>query len=62
MTQGIVNNLAFLVIPLLFVVNAGYGGGFSNVPTLLSKMLMSMATIYKTMVTYSTFWYPAGLI
>ncbi len=35
-TQGIVNNLAFLVIPLLFVVNAGYGGGFSNVPTLLS--------------------------
>lgn len=25
-----------LVIILLFVVNAGYGGGFSNVPTLLS--------------------------
>lgn len=25
-----------LVIVLLFVVNAGYGGGFSNVPTLLS--------------------------
>ena len=35
-TQGIVNNMALLVIPLLFVVNAGYGGGFSNVPTLLS--------------------------
>ena len=25
-----------LVLALLFVVNAGYGGGFSNVPTLLS--------------------------
>lgn len=25
-----------LVLILLFVVNAGYGGGFSNVPTLLS--------------------------
>lgn len=35
-TQGIVNNITFLVVPLLFVVNAGYGGGFSNVPTLLS--------------------------
>lgn len=35
-TQGIVNSYAFLVLPLLFVVNAGYGGGFSNVPTLLS--------------------------
>ena len=36
LTSGISNGLAFLVIPLLFVVNAGYGGGFSNVPTLLS--------------------------
>lgn len=36
LTNGISNGLAFLVIPLLFVVNAGYGGGFSNVPTLLS--------------------------
>ncbi len=40
-TQGIVNrgeNKLFmvLVLVLLFVVNAGYGGGFSNVPTLLS--------------------------
>ena len=35
-TQGIINSYAFLVLPLLFVVNAGYGGGFSNVPTLLS--------------------------
>lgn len=40
-TQGITNmgqNTFFmiLVLILLFVVNAGYGGGFSNVPTLLS--------------------------
>jgi OFA family oxalate/formate antiporter-like MFS transporter len=40
-TQGIVDQgkspiLVALVLILLFVVNAGYGGGFSNVPTLLS--------------------------
>lgn len=40
-TQGIANNngsflLTALVLILLFAVNAGYGGGFSNVPTLLS--------------------------
>lgn len=40
-TQGIVDQgqtkiLAIAVIALVFVVNAGYGGGFSNVPTLLS--------------------------
>ena len=28
--------LAVLVLILIFFVNAGYGGGFSNVPTLLS--------------------------
>ncbi|MBO4980494.1 MAG: OFA family MFS transporter [Lachnospiraceae bacterium] len=36
LTKGIVNQYAVLVIPLLFVINAGYGGGFSNVPALLS--------------------------
>ncbi len=40
-TRGIVNGegnglLIALVLCLIFVVNAGYGGGFSNVPTLLS--------------------------
>ncbi len=40
-TQGIVNGagaiaLAVICIGLLIMVNAGYGGGFSNVPTLLS--------------------------
>ena len=28
--------LIFFVLALIFIVNAGYGGGFSNVPTLLS--------------------------
>ncbi len=40
-TNGISNGadntfLAIVVIALIMVVNAGYGGGFSNVPTLLS--------------------------
>ncbi len=40
-TGGIKNGegntlLTILVLCLIFVVNAGYGGGFSNVPTLLS--------------------------
>jgi len=40
-TNGIKNGegngiLIFFVLGLIFVVNAGYGGGFSNVPTLLS--------------------------
>lgn len=41
LTGGIKNGdgniaLVILVLALIFVVNAGYGGGFSNVPTLLS--------------------------
>lgn len=40
-TNGIKNGdgnmlLTIFVLALIFVVNAGYGGGFSNVPTLLS--------------------------
>ncbi len=40
-TSGIKNGagsmaLAILVLALVYIVNAGYGGGFSNVPTLLS--------------------------
>lgn len=40
-TSGIKNGngntmLTILVLALIFIVNAGYGGGFSNVPTLLS--------------------------
>ena len=36
LTKGITGQIAWIVIPLLFMINAGYGGGFSNVPTLLS--------------------------
>ena len=41
LTNGIINGassilLMVLVLSLVMVVNAGYGGGFSNVPTLLS--------------------------
>ena len=41
LTKGITDRgnstlLVVLVLALLFIVNAGYGGGFSNVPTLLS--------------------------
>jgi OFA family oxalate/formate antiporter-like MFS transporter len=40
-TSGIENGagntvLTILVLLLIMIVNAGYGGGFSNVPTLLS--------------------------
>jgi len=34
--QGNSTLLMIFVLALLFIVNAGYGGGFSNVPTLLS--------------------------
>lgn len=34
--NGIVNKSVILCVALLIIVNAGYGGGFSNVPTLLS--------------------------
>ncbi len=41
LSKGVINGndsiiLAILVLVLVYVVNAGYGGGFSNVPTLLS--------------------------
>ncbi len=41
LTQGIANGygntgLILLVLLMIMIVNAGYGGGFSNVPTLLS--------------------------
>ena len=35
-TGAIGNKIVVLVLLLLFFVNAGYGGGFSNLPTLLS--------------------------
>ncbi|MBQ3785735.1 MAG: OFA family MFS transporter [Lachnospiraceae bacterium] len=35
-TNGIQNQIVVLCVALLIMVNAGYGGGYSNVPTLLS--------------------------
>ncbi len=37
-TGAISNEIAFICIALLIVVNLGYGGGFSNLPTLLSDV------------------------
>ncbi len=37
-TGTISNQIAFICIPLLILVNLGYGGGFSNLPTLLSDV------------------------
>ncbi|MCR5502073.1 MAG: OFA family MFS transporter [Lachnospiraceae bacterium] len=36
LTRGITTPVIWLAVALLIMVNAGYGGGFSNVPTLLS--------------------------
>ena len=59
-TGGIVNSIPFLVIPLLFVVNASYGGGFSNVPTLLSDHF-GMNTISRVHGFVLSAWAFAGL-
>ena len=47
-TDGINNAIVPLVIALLCVINAGYGGGFSNLPTLLSDRfgMKSISTIH----------------
>jgi OFA family oxalate/formate antiporter-like MFS transporter len=37
-TGAITNQIAFVCIALLIIVNLGYGGGFSNLPTLLSDV------------------------
>lgn len=64
-TQGITNRgentlLMILVLILLFVVNAGYGGGFSNVPTLLSDHY-GMGNISAIHGTTLSAWAIAGL-
>ncbi len=35
-TQSVTNSIVVISLLLLFIVNTGYGGGFSNVPSLLS--------------------------
>ena len=46
--DGINNSIAFLIIALLCIVNAGYGGGFSSLPPLLSDRfgLDSISTVH----------------
>ena len=46
--DGINNSIAILIITLLCVVNAGYGGGFSSLPPLLSDRfgLDSISTVH----------------
>ncbi len=48
LTNGINKGIVPLVIILLCVVNAGYGGGFSNLPTLLSDRfgMNSISTVH----------------
>lgn len=47
-TNSITNGITPIVIILLCIVNAGYGGGFSNLPTLLSDRfgMKSISTIH----------------
>ncbi len=59
-TNGIKNSYAIAVIPLLFVVNACYGGGFSNVPTLLSDHF-GMKTISQIHGLVLSAWAFAGI-
>ena len=48
MFDGINNSMAILIIVLLCIVNAGYGGGFSSLPPLLSDRfgLDSISTVH----------------
>ena len=64
-TKGIANGagnvaLIIFVLALIFIVNAGYGGGFSNVPTLLSDHygMGNISVMHRITLTAWTF---AGL-
>ena len=59
-TGSIVNSIVPISILLLFVINAGYGGGFSNIPTLLSDHF-GMKTISAVHGLALSAWAFAGL-
>lgn len=59
-TSGIANGMVVLCVALLIMVNAGYGGGFSNVPTLLSDHF-GMKTISAVHGMCLSAWAMAGL-
>jgi MFS transporter, OFA family, oxalate/formate antiporter len=60
LANGINNAIAPLVIALLCVINAGYGGGFSNLPALLSDRF-GMKTISAIHGLALSAWAFAGL-
>lgn len=59
-TGSLVNSIAPIAVILLFVINAGYGGGFSNIPTLLSDHF-GMKTISAVHGIALSAWAFAGL-
>ena len=60
LTSGIENKIIPIALILLFTVNAGYGGGFSNLPTLLSDHF-GMKTISAVHGIALSAWAIAGL-
>jgi OFA family oxalate/formate antiporter-like MFS transporter len=48
LTNSINNSIVILVIVLMAIINSGYGGGFSNLPTLLSDKfgMSNISTIH----------------
>ena len=59
-TGAISNNITVICIALLIVVNLGYGGGFSNLPTLLSDVY-GMGSISSLHGIALSAWAVAGL-
>ena len=60
LTRGIENKIVVLVVALLFMINAAYGAGFSNLPTLLSDHF-GMRTISTIHGLALSAWAIAGL-
>lgn len=60
-SKGIVNGHTLIIIPLLIVVNTCYGGGFSNVPSLLSDHF-GMESISQVHGLVLSAWGFAGLV
>ena len=60
LTGAIQNEIAWICIILLIVVNLGYGGGFSNLPTLLSDVY-GMGSISSIHGIALSAWAMAGL-
>ncbi len=59
-TNAVPNHFAWIILPLLMMVNAGMGGGFSNIPALLSDYY-GMKKISQIHGLSLTAWAIAGL-